>query len=190
MRDIDKDVRKDRKDTVDEPEFVDQHRPFEPADAMAEPGTTGRDVDAGWQDDDRNLAAEPLPVDETVPPVPADNTTDNTTDNATDTVPPVPVERNIGRGQNVVAGTGDVAAPFAGDAVERFRARWRELQADFVDDPKRAVSEADDVLDEVMRTLTEHRQRLASEWKGQTDTEDLRIALREYRSFFDQLLPT
>lgn len=179
MRDIDKDV---RKDTVDEPEFVDQHRPFEPEDAMAEPGTTGRDMDAGWQDDDRNLAAEPLPVDETVPPVPADNTTD--------TVPPVPTERNVGSGQNVVAGAGDVATPFAGDAVERFRARWRELQADFVDDPKRAVSEADDVLDEVMRTLTEHRQRLASEWKGQTDTEDLRIALREYRSFFDQLLPT
>ncbi len=79
---------------------------------------------------------------------------------------------------------------FAGDFAERLRARWRELQADFVDDPQRAVREADEVVDEVMRTIAEHRQRLVGEWQGHTDTEHLRLALREYRSFFDRLLPS
>lgn len=78
---------------------------------------------------------------------------------------------------------------FSGEAVTRLRARWRELQADFVDDPQRAVQEADGVLDEVLRTITEHRERLAGEWQGHTDTEDLRLAMRGYRSFFDRLLP-
>ncbi|MDQ3789042.1 MAG: hypothetical protein M3422_17580, partial [Actinomycetota bacterium] len=77
-----------------------------------------------------------------------------------------------------------------GDVAERLRARWRELQADFVDDPQRAVREADEVVDEVMRTIAEHRQRLVGEWQGHTDTEHLRLALREYRSFFDRLLPS
>jgi hypothetical protein len=79
---------------------------------------------------------------------------------------------------------------FDGDVAERLRARWRELQADFVDDPQRAVPHADEVVDEVMRTIAEHRQRLAGEWQGHTDTEHLRLALREYRSFFDRLLPS
>jgi hypothetical protein len=79
---------------------------------------------------------------------------------------------------------------FAGDTVTRLRARWRELQADFVDDPAQAVREADEVVDEVVRTITEHRQRLAGEWQGHTDTEHLRLAMREYRTFVDRLLPT
>jgi hypothetical protein len=79
---------------------------------------------------------------------------------------------------------------FPGDVAERLRARWRELQADFVDDPQRAVRAADEVVDEVMRAITEHRARLAGEWQGHTDTEHLRLALREYRSFVDRLLPS
>lgn len=78
---------------------------------------------------------------------------------------------------------------FTGDTVTQLRARWRELQAGFVDDPQRAVREADEVLDEVVRTITEHRQRLGSEREGRTDTEDLRLAMQQYRSVFDQLLP-
>jgi hypothetical protein len=79
---------------------------------------------------------------------------------------------------------------FNGDTVTRLRARWRELQADFVDDPERAVREADEVVDEVVRTITDQRQRLAGEWQGHTDTEHLRLAMREYRTFVDHLLPT
>lgn len=78
---------------------------------------------------------------------------------------------------------------FADDVADRLRTRWRELQADFVDDPEGAVRAADDVVDEMMKTIAERRQRLTGEWQGHTDTEELRLALRGYRSFFDTLLP-
>lgn len=81
---------------------------------------------------------------------------------------------------------------FGEDVATGFRTRWRELQADFVDDPKRAVQGADELVDEVLqsltKTLTEHKQGLAGGWQDQGETEELRQALRKYRSFLDQLL--
>lgn len=74
-------------------------------------------------------------------------------------------------------------------SVSRFRDRWRELQADFVDDPARAVRSADELVDEAIHELAERKRGLAGRWQdGQNDTEKLRVAMREYRSFFDQLL--
>jgi hypothetical protein len=203
-----------RQDTVDGP-LEDQRRPFE-ADGV-EQDTTGRDRPAEWQDNGQPLAAERLPVDETVPPdaataetvTPGDNrvrdgavppdvvTAGTVTPGGDSAVPPDAVTaEKVTPGDDRVAsatdrnrGADEMASPFADDDVERFRARWRELQADFVDDPQRAVREAGEVVDEVMRTLTEHRQRLAGDGEGRADTEDLRIALRGYRSFLDGLLP-
>ena len=86
------------------------------------------------------------------------------------------------------------AVLFGGAEVERFRARWRELQADFVDDPMKAVQGADQLVDELTRALTEifaeHKHDLEQQWQGggSGETEELRVALRRYRSFFDQLL--
>ena len=86
------------------------------------------------------------------------------------------------------------AVLFGDDEVERFRARWRELQADFVDDPKEAVQGADQLVGEVVRALTDifaqHKNELEEHWRGEGagETEELRVALRRYRSFFDQLL--
>lgn len=77
---------------------------------------------------------------------------------------------------------------FDGGAVTRFQERWRELQSGFVDDPARAVQDADDLVDEVIRDLTERKQELEHWRGGQDDTEELRVAMREYRSFFNQLL--
>lgn len=77
----------------------------------------------------------------------------------------------------------------------RFRNRWHDVQAAFVDDPQRAVSDADRLVAELMQTLAatfaERKQALEDQWqKGhEAETEDLRLALRGYRSFFDQLLP-
>jgi hypothetical protein len=80
---------------------------------------------------------------------------------------------------------------FGGADVERFRGQWRELQAGFVDNPTEAVRGADQLVDEVMRKLTEvfaaHKQELETQWQG-GETEELRVAMRRYRSFFDQLL--
>ena len=89
-------------------------------------------------------------------------------------------------------GTGAVL--FGGAEAERFRLRWRDLQADFVDDPARAVQGADELVDEVLAALTEvfaaHKRELEEQWHGggSGQTEELRVALRGYRSFFDQLL--
>ncbi|WP_326837119.1 hypothetical protein VSH64_19820 [Amycolatopsis rhabdoformis] len=88
----------------------------------------------------------------------------------------------------------DTARPlFEGGDVDRFRGRWQEVQTGFVDDPRRAVRDADELVATVIRSLAEtfaeHKGELEAQWRdGEPATEDLRIALRRYRSFFDQLL--
>jgi hypothetical protein len=78
----------------------------------------------------------------------------------------------------------------AGDLNER----WNTLQVRFVDEPKDAVREADGLVAEVIQKLTERfaeeRDKLENQWQSGSDvsTEDLRIALRHYRSFFQRLL--
>ncbi|MFE5915117.1 hypothetical protein ACFQ6B_39405 [Streptomyces wedmorensis] len=75
-----------------------------------------------------------------------------------------------------------------------FRGRWHEIQSLFVDDPREAVHSADGLVADVMRTLAatfaDHRQDLEGQWnKGEdVDTESLRMALRQYRTFFNRLL--
>lgn len=88
------------------------------------------------------------------------------------------------------------AAPqlLAPDDAEGFRGRWQEIQGTFVDDPRQAVHAADALVAEVMQTLAttfaEHKQTLEEQWKQgeKVDTEGLRVALRQYRSFFHRLL--
>jgi hypothetical protein len=87
------------------------------------------------------------------------------------------------------------AAPlFSDDAADELRERWTDVQAGFVDEPKSAVEQADGLVAEVMKRLTDgfatERQALEQQWSRGDDasTEDLRIALRRYRSFFDRLL--
>ena len=75
-----------------------------------------------------------------------------------------------------------------------FRARWDAVQVGFVDEPRHAVEEADGLVAAAMKRLAEifadERAKLESQWgRGdQVSTEDLRIALRRYRSFFGRLL--
>ncbi|QNS02655.1 hypothetical protein [Streptomyces xanthii] len=79
---------------------------------------------------------------------------------------------------------------------DRFRARWQSVQSKFVDDPREAVRTADTLVAEVMQqlaaTFADHKQDLEGQWNRgeQADTEDLRQALRHYRSFFNRLLVT
>jgi hypothetical protein len=83
---------------------------------------------------------------------------------------------------------------FDHDDTDRFRENWRSLQSDFVDDPKRAVQQADELVAEVMQTLAstfaDHKRTLEEQWSGggEAQTEDLRLALQQYRVFFQQLL--
>lgn len=87
------------------------------------------------------------------------------------------------------------AAPlFADDAATELRERWTEVQTGFVDEPRNAVEQADALVAEVMKRLadsfTTERQALKQQWSRGDDasTEELRLALRRYRSFFDRLL--
>jgi hypothetical protein len=83
---------------------------------------------------------------------------------------------------------------FADDELAGLRARWDSVQAGFVDDPKECVHKADGLVSDVVGRLatgfTETRSRLEEQWaRGEeASTEDLRLALRRYRDFFERLL--
>ncbi|MFE2474860.1 hypothetical protein [Streptomyces sp. NPDC059389] len=92
---------------------------------------------------------------------------------------------------------GSEEEPLLGTAeAERYRTRWSEIQGRFVDDPQEAVRSADALVAEVMQsfagTLSEHRSGLEKQWDSgeQVATEDLRQALRAYRSLVNRLLDT
>jgi hypothetical protein len=87
------------------------------------------------------------------------------------------------------------AAPLLAQADETdLRGRWEEIQTRFVDDPRRAVEDADALVAGVMKNLAEGfaqaREQLEGQWSRGEDvsTEDLRVALQRYRSFFQRLL--
>jgi hypothetical protein len=77
---------------------------------------------------------------------------------------------------------------------ERVLGQWRDIQAEFVDEPRQAVKDGDALVAELMQRLAQtfatEREQLESQWAGGDDvsTEDLRQSLRRYRSFFDRLL--
>jgi hypothetical protein len=72
--------------------------------------------------------------------------------------------------------------------------RWNAIQAGFVDEPRQAVQQADALVADVIQRLADsfasQRQRLEEQWtRGEeVSTEDLRVVLRRYREFFQQLL--
>ncbi|HLK47747.1 MAG TPA: hypothetical protein VKT49_06415 [Bryobacteraceae bacterium] len=82
----------------------------------------------------------------------------------------------------------------ASDAVQDFRTKWDRVQTAFVDDPRSAVKQADELVAVAMKRLAENfaeqRSGLEHQWDRGDDvsTEDLRLALRKYRSFFQRLL--
>jgi hypothetical protein len=86
------------------------------------------------------------------------------------------------------------AAMFPDDQATAFRGRWHDIQAGFVDEPRDAVRKADELVGEVIQRLADsfrnECKNIESNWQEGRDvsTEDLRRALRRYRSFFDRLL--
>jgi hypothetical protein len=88
-----------------------------------------------------------------------------------------------------------VAAPSRGSADSPGSIspqRWSEILVSFVDNPRDSVKLAADAVDsaieEVVASVRARQRALASSWQGSdTDTEQLRIALREYRRFGAQV---
>jgi hypothetical protein len=83
---------------------------------------------------------------------------------------------------------------FSGEEAKDLRARWDAIQVGFVDEPRRSVEQADNLVAGTMKRLAEIFAKERSNLEGQWDqgenvsTEDLRLALRRYRSFFSRLL--
>jgi hypothetical protein len=103
-------------------------------------------------------------------------------------------DRNAGAPREMGAGETDLSPLLSEDATREYRARWQNVQTQFVDEPRHAVEQADELVAEIMQQLaqsfSDQRSRLESAWghSDQASTEDLRLALRRYRSFFDRLL--
>ena len=83
---------------------------------------------------------------------------------------------------------------FESDEAEQFRAQWLEIQSRFVDDPIASVKDADELVASIIKNITRNfadkRTSLETQWKSGDDvsTEDLRMTMKRYLSFFDRLL--
>jgi hypothetical protein len=92
------------------------------------------------------------------------------------------------------AESGALEPLFPENMATKYRTRWAEVQSGFVDDPRRAVAQGDELVAAVMQSLAEsfahERKRLEDELSqtGEASTETLRLGLRRYRSFFERLL--
>ena len=83
---------------------------------------------------------------------------------------------------------------FPSNELQDLRTRWKDIQTGFVDEPRKAVEQADGLVASAMKRLAEvfaqERSGLEQQWDrgDNVSTEDLRLALQRYRSFFDRLL--
>jgi hypothetical protein len=104
-------------------------------------------------------------------------------------------------GEPAAAGVAATVAPndqatplFSDEQAKEFRTRWETIQGGFVDEPRRAVEQADSLVAGTMKRLAEIFAEERKKLEGQLDreenasTENLRLALRRYRSFFGRLL--
>jgi hypothetical protein len=111
-----------------------------------------------------------------------------TADREPDTADQEPVELSP------VSTTAGDSPLFSPDDTENFQVEWRALQSEFVDDPREAVQRADELVAQVIQSLTDtfaaHKRSLDEQWRQgeQVQTEELRQALKRYRAFFDRLL--
>jgi len=86
------------------------------------------------------------------------------------------------------------AALLPSDFAQNLRRRWDQVQTSFVDEPRRAVQQADELvgsaIDRLSQSFSEQRKTLESQWDSGSDvsTENLRLALKRYRAFFQRLL--
>jgi hypothetical protein len=122
---------------------------------------------------------------------------------AEDTTPFPSVRTPFGNGRDTQPGTQQGAAAgepaqlnplFPQDELQSFRSHWSDVQTSFVDEPRKAVELADDLVANVIKRVAEQfaseREELEKQWDrgAQVDTEDLRQAFKRYRAFFDRLL--
>jgi hypothetical protein len=113
---------------------------------------------------------------------------------SSDTTPQRPATARAA-GDETATDDGRTTEPlFASSDAERYRDQWTSVQGEFVDQPREAVEQADRLVADLMQSLaaqfSEARTGLESQWTDNDDvsTEDLRVAMKRYRSFFERLL--
>jgi hypothetical protein len=80
------------------------------------------------------------------------------------------------------------------EEVDELKSRWNMIQVQFVDEPRKSVEQADALVEEVLKRInqafTDQRATLDEKWVNHEDisTEDLRVTLQSYRSFFNRFL--
>jgi hypothetical protein len=96
---------------------------------------------------------------------------------------------------DTAARSGEALEPlFTPELAETYRVQWTSIQSGFVDDPRRAVRSGDELVAQIMtnlaNTFAEERHRVEAQLDstGEGSTEELRVTLRRYRSFFERLL--
>jgi hypothetical protein len=91
-------------------------------------------------------------------------------------------------------GSGTYRPLLSGEQGEALRSRWERIQVEFVNEPRTAVEGADGLVSELMEQLSRQFSQVRADLEGQwnrgeqVSTEELRVALQRYRSFFDRLL--
>ena len=121
---------------------------------------------------------------------------------------PAPTEQNIDGDAELVtqeweqgsqrrSASSDLGTPHLSDQTSsQMNERWQQIQAQFVDDPRKSVGEAHDLVGELVQKIVDgfakERSTLERQWSegDNVSTEDLRLCLQNYREFFGRLLPT
>ncbi len=155
--------------SFDDNEQVDSNDQVESAPVSPPPTRTGADASAATEEPSNRLGYDSQVADREIPRRPiADAPSDA-----------APIEQT---------------ALFERRELDNFNGRWSEIQASFVDEPRRAVEQADalvsDVIADIADSFGKRRAQLEGQWGkgGDVSTEDLRQIFQRYRSFFSRLL--
>lgn len=104
------------------------------------------------------------------------------------------MDSHVADGATQTYGNDHIAPLLPQDLTRQLQASWSDVQAGFVDAPREAVRKADELVATAMKQLADtfarERSNLENQWdrEGDVSTEDLRVALTRYRSFFHRLL--
>lgn len=162
-------VQDSEKTEPDQPESTVEDRP------TPTPQVTGRP------------AASPVTSKQTVPPVTGKPAVTQETGK-----PTVPQESGKTAVPQQTGKPVNGANPFPTGDLAKLQEEWHTVQASFVDDPAASVREADALVGRMIDRITEQRKTLSqrhNDGADGTQTEDLRQALRHYRTMFQQLMP-
>ncbi|MFE7166013.1 hypothetical protein [Streptomyces sp. NPDC057616] len=155
------------------------------------------------QEHDKIVAPTPHEVTDPETPAPGTRSTtdiENETAGRTGTTGRTNLtERENPVGTATESGTGTDTALLSHDECDKLELRLRNAVSGFVDSPKQAVEEADHVVEEIAgrftEALTRRRRTLRTSWQDgdadkvtHSDTEQLRLALRDYRQLAERLL--